>query len=132
MRILAWVSRFLQNARHPSTKIKAPLTSTEISDQEVYLIKRAQKQGIIDTKFEDDKAQLNLVPNSGEEIIVCKERIPGEYPIFIPDSSLIAEKLVEQAHKITLHGGLTLIMAKIRERFWIPRLRKLTKRVLKC
>ena len=33
---------------------------------------------MIDTKFEEDKAQLNLVPNS-EEIIVCKGRIQGEY-----------------------------------------------------
>ena len=130
LRILAWISRFLQNARHPSTKIHGPLTSTEISDQEVYLIKTAQKQGMFDTKFEEDKAQLNLVPNS-EEIIVCKGRIQGEYLIFIPDSSLLGEKLVEQAHKITLHGGLTLTMAKIREKFWIPRLRKLTKHVLK-
>ena len=49
----------------------------------------------------------------------------------IPFSSLLGEKMVEQAHKISLHGGLTLTMAKIREKFWIPRLCKLTKRVLK-
>ena len=46
-------------------------------------------------------------------------------------STLLAEKLVAKAHKTTLHGGITLTMAEIRQKFWIPRLHKLTKRVLK-
>ena len=30
----------------------------------------------------------------------------------------------------TLHGGVRLVMAKIREMYWIPRLRRLTKKVI--
>ena len=37
-------------------------------------------------------------------------------------------KLVEEAHIATLHGGVILTMAKIREKFWIPRLRRLVKK----
>ena len=40
-------------------------------------------------------------------------------------------KFVEQAHKDTLHGGVGLVMAKVRERHWVPRLRLLTKQVIK-
>ena len=130
MRICAWVSRFMHNSRHPSSKVRGPLTTTEISNQEVFWIKRAQKEGMSDTKFAEDRAQLNLVNNS-DDILVCKGRIVGEYPVFISDSTLLAEKLVAQAHKTTLHGGITLTMAEIRQKFWIPRLGKLTKRVLK-
>ena len=130
MRICVWVSRFMHNSRHPSSKIWGPLTTTEISRQEAFWIKRAQKEGMSDPKFEEDRAQLNLVNNS-DEILVCKGRLVGEYPVFISDSTLLEEKLVAKAHKTTLHGGITLTMAEIRQKFWISRLRKLTKRVLK-
>ena len=45
----------------------------------------------------------------------------------------IPVKIVQQAHVTTLHGGVGLTMARVREEFWIPRLQKLTKRVArKC
>lgn len=63
-----------------------------------------------DIKFTEDKAQLKLVPNF-HEVLVWKGRIQGQYPIFIPDSTLVEEKMVQQAHKSTLHrrrlGGPT-------------------------
>ena len=40
---------------------------------------------------------------------------------------------MQQAHVTTLHGGVGLTTASVREKFWIPRLRNLTKRVVrKC
>ncbi len=77
-----------------------------------------------------DKLQLNLQPN-GEEILECHGRIQGRYPIYLPDDSVFTEKLVRHAHLRTLHGGLGLTMAEVREKYWIPRLRKLTKKVVK-
>jgi hypothetical protein len=130
MRICAWVSRFMHNSRHPSSKIWGPLMTTEISRQEAFWIKRAQKEGMSDPKFEEDRTQLNLVNNS-DEILVCKGHLIGEYPMFISDSTLLAEKLVAKAHKTTLHGGITLTMAEIRQKCWIPQLRKLMKHILK-
>ena len=43
---------------------------------------------------------------------------------------MFSKKLVIHAHLQTLHGVLSLTMAKIREKYWIPRLRRLTKRVI--
>ena len=40
-------------------------------------------------------------------------------------------KLVRHAHQRTLHGGLGLTMAEVREKYWIPRPGKLTKKVVK-
>ena len=45
-------------------------------------------------------------------------------------SYLLPEKLVERAHYLTLHGGVTLTMANIQARFWIQHLRKLAKTVI--
>ena len=44
---------------------------------------------------------------------------------------MLARKFVEHAHKSTLHGGVGLTMVNVRERHWIPRLRRLVKRVIK-
>ena len=40
-------------------------------------------------------------------------------------------RLVEEAHQETLHGGVGLTMAKVRTRYWIPKLRQLVKEVRK-
>ena len=53
----------------------------------------------------------------------CFGRMPGEHPIFILKESVLAEKLVEEAHIITINGGVALTMAKIRSEYWIPSLR---------
>ena len=44
---------------------------------------------------------------------------------------MYSEKFVQEAHQGTLHGGVGLTMTKVREQHWIPRLRRLVKRVVK-
>ena len=132
VRIGAWVMRFLHNSRNSSSKTKGPLTTVEVEKCQLFLVKRAQLQGMSHAQFDQDQEQLNLQP--GEEgVLECRGRIQGEYPIYLPDSALLAAKIVQRAHVTTLHGGVGLTMARVREKFWIPRLRKLTKRVVrKC
>ena len=43
---------------------------------------------------------------------------------------MLSKRLVLLAHLQTLHEGVSLTMAKIREKYWIPRFRRLTKRVI--
>ena len=52
--------------------------------------------------------------------------------MYLPDDEIFSEKLVANANKRTLHGGVGLTMADIREVYWIPRLRRLTKKVIKA
>ena len=130
LRICAWVSRFRHNSRHPSDKIQGPLSTPEIADQEMFWVKRAQRESMNNVTFLEDKAQLNLQLNA-DGVWECIGRIQGEYPVYLSDSTLYAAKVVERAHVITLHGGVGLTMAKVREKLWIPRLRKLAKRLLK-
>ena len=80
--------------------------------------------------LERDCLQLNL-QRKAHGLLECWGRIQGFYPIYIPDSSTLAERFVEHAHKATPHGGIGLTMTKVRERHWIPRLRRLVKRVVK-
>ena len=52
-------------------------------------------------------------------------------PIYLPEDPTLTRKLVRRVHCETLHGGVGLTMAAIRETFWVPRLRRLVKKVTK-
>ena len=58
-------------------------------------------------------------------------RLQGDYPIYLPSEGVFTQKLVHNAHYQTLHGGVGLTMTKVREEYWIPRLRQITKRAIK-
>ena len=62
-----------------------------------------------------------------EGIYECHGRIQGDYSVFILNKSVLAEKLVEQAHLQTILGGVTLTI----DQYWIPTLRQLVKRIIK-
>ena len=64
-------------------------------------------------------------------MLECRGRIQGHYPVYLPDSHRYTEKCITQAHLATLHGGVVCTVAKVREQYWVPRLRRLSKRVVK-
>ena len=131
LRVGAWVARFLRNSKSPrNQRIKGPLTTEEINKQRLFWEKKTQKQWKGSDQFQEDQLRLNLQPNR-KEVLECRGRIQGNYPVYLPDSALYTLKFVQHAHEITLHGGVGLTMAKVRESHWIPRLRKLVKRVIK-
>ena len=131
VRILAWVKRFAVNCRR-SKRISGPLTTAETENQLKFLIKRAQGDGENSDQFKEHSQRLNLQKNE-EGIYVCKGRIQGDYPIYLPSNHLLSLKIVERAHLCTLHGGVGLTMSKVRDEFWIPTLRSLVKKVIgKC
>ena len=80
--------------------------------------------------YENDRSQLNLQLND-QQLLECRGRIQGVYPVYLPDTAVYTEKFVEEAHESTLHGGTQLTMAKVCERHWVPRLRRLVKRIVK-
>ena len=74
--------------------------------------------------------QLNLQRNQSG-LLECRGRVQGHYPIYLPDTEIYTEKFVQQAHEDTLHSGVGLTMAKVRENHWVPGLRQLAKRLIK-
>ena len=74
--------------------------------------------------------QLNLVKNHNE-VYQCQGRIQGDYPIHIPINSKLAEKIVQHFHKKIFHGGVVLKMTAVRDRYRIPKIRQLTKRIIR-
>ena len=127
LNICAWISRFMRNSRHPDQKLRGPLTTEELQKQHLLWVRRAQQS----CEFEDDRLRLNLQPNP-DGVLECRGRIQGLYPIYLPDKHLYTKKLVHREHLRTLHGGVGLTMTSVRSNHWIPRLRKLTKQIIRA
>ncbi len=72
-----------------------------------FWILKAQNEGKNGKSFEEERARLNLQPNE-EGVLGCRGRIQGEFPIYLPDTSLFSQKLVADAHGASgeLHGGV--------------------------
>ena len=83
------------------------MSTNETEFELVEMIKIYQNKYEDKAKFKQTEQQLNLKKNENG-IYECHGRIIGDYPIFIPMSTLLTEKLVEKAHYQTLHGGVTL------------------------
>ena len=131
LRVGAWVQRFINNTRNSEHKRKTgALTTEEINYQKLLWEKKTQKKCAGLEQFEDDKLKLNLQMNH-DGALECRGRIQGDYPVYLPDSEMYTEKVVQHAHEATLHGGVSLTMAKVRETHWVPRLRQLVKRLIK-
>lgn len=129
LRIGAWVRRFIHNCKLTAvTRESGPLTTIDVENQKTWWIRRAQRDTQNKAHYVKDQLQLNLQLNQ-QQVLECRGRIQGEYPIYLSDDHPFTSKLVHQAHLATLHGGVGLTMAKVRERYWVPRLRRLVKKV---
>ena len=126
LRISAWIWRFAFNCRRTGLKLQGPLKTNEIERQKLLWVKRAQSGEI----NEAERLTLNLQRDE-RGVLVCRGRIQGSYPIFVPDTHSLALKIVEQAHLRTLHGGVGMTMSYVREEYWIPRLRRLARKIIK-
>ncbi len=89
-----------------------PLTTDELEQQYKFWEKRVQRS----CDSEDDKLRLNLQENH-QSILECRGRIQGHYPVYLPDKHIFTTKIVEDAHLRTLHGGVGLTMALVREQY---------------
>ena len=129
LRVGAYIKRFLEKCRGRQIA-GGPLTTEEIEAQMTWWIRRVQLHARTSSKFPTDELQLNLQVDAAG-LLVCRGRILGRYPIYLPDSCAFTEKLVEREHHLTLHGGVGLTMARVREKYWVPRLRQMARKVIK-
>ena len=131
IKVCARVLRFLHNVRSAKTsRWTGPLTTEEMNRVKRFWVKRVQARATADERYREDQLQLNLQPNA-EGILECRGRIQGHYPVYLPDRHRYTEKLVAHAHLGALHGGVGSTMTKVREHYWVPRLRRLAKKIIK-
>ena len=104
------------------------MTCDELQEEKEWWVKRVQSLGSQKPDFEQTRPVLNLALNA-DGVLECRGRIQGKFPVYLPADALFTRKLVKRIHVETLHGGVTLTMAAVREEYWIPKLIKLVKSV---
>ena len=120
LRITAYIMRFRKNCCQEE-KIRGPLQTEEIKAAEARWLRIAQEEKELRCPF-PLKAD-----NTG--LFRCCGRVPNYNPIFVPREHPLARSIIEHYHHDTLHGGVQATMSKVRDRFWIPQLRRMVKSV---
>ena len=120
LRVTAYMLRFVKNAR--KEKSHGPLTTEEVARAEHIWLKIGQE-----TLKDDEGFTLRSDENG---LLRMDGRVRGYNPIFLPRNCALGRLLVRDIHEKTGHGGVNSTIAATRERFWVPRLRKLAKSVV--
>ena len=129
-RVTAWIRRFTSNCRRPKAeRLKGPLITEEVEESGKLVVRCTQEANINSSQFQNDVERLNLQKKE-QGVFICKGRIDGDYPAYLPPTSLLSEKIIMDAHLHTLHGGVGYTMTEVRQQYWIPRLCQLTKKVI--
>ena len=112
LRILSWINRFLTNCT--KSKVIGPPTADKVLVQTKFLIKREQNLYSNTENFEISRQQLNLKNESRRYLRMSRSYTRRLSSVYYKKLAL-AEKLVEKAPLETIHGGVTLTMARIRD-----------------
>ena len=130
--ITSWVTRFLHNGKSSkANRLFGPLTTAETDKQGRCWVKRTQRSKLNTDPVQEDQLKLNLHKN-GEGLYKCQDRLQGSYPTYLLPDYLLTQKMVHDAHVLSLHGGVGLAITLIHQEYWVPRLRWLTKKVIRC
>lgn len=147
LRVTAYVLRFINGCKDPSTPRPVDLSNTELhaaQEQLIILTQRrdyANEYGCLLTKQQVSASchirNLNPFIDSKGVLRACGRLRASEslsydegHPIIIPYASTFAKLLVRFTHRISLHGGNQLTMRLIRSKFWIPKLKVLVKSII--
>lgn len=147
-RVLAWVQRFLHNARSIlDNRRRGPLQVLELRSALQCCI-RATQQLYYKKEFHClSKGRVVSRPLSSLSPFIDKDRIlrvggrlnhanlPHDviHPIILPKQAPLSALLCDHYHKYLLHAGPTATLALIRRKFWIISLRSLVRsRIRRC
>ncbi|XP_066585603.1 uncharacterized protein [Prorops nasuta] len=148
VRVMAYVIRFVNHARKQSTHSDLAFSVSEVRFSVETLVKVVQR-----AQFAKELAALQ----QGERVPTRSKLLPlyptldsrgilrvggrlrnanlsehAKHPIVLPECHL-ASILIRQTYLDTLHGGLQLTLATLRQKFWIINARNLVKSVVhKC
>ncbi|UYV62944.1 hypothetical protein LAZ67_2002570, partial [Cordylochernes scorpioides] len=134
--VMAWVLRFLDNARRiPTEKENLKVIELERAErkllklvqQETFPGKQAPKNGLKTIKSVEGLWYVETKLLHGQDSEVFKRRI------LLPRNHPLVEQMVREIHQQNGHGGAQFILSQLREKFWIIGGRRLIKQIIgKC
>ena len=136
LRMTAYVLRFCNNIKKTNSKLTGEISFEEIERAEKTLIKIIQSEwpSEIREKYEDTMqfSTEDGILKVQTRLILSQDPEDFTRPIVLPDHALL-KTLILYTHRSLMHAGVLTTLAKLRERFWIPKGRKVVKEILrKC
>ncbi|XP_044174392.1 uncharacterized protein LOC122958023 [Acropora millepora] len=150
LRVTSWVFRFVTSCRHKNEHVKVtkgPLSVEELMSAEEFWIKKAQAQAYFDdlTRLAAGKEVhcssdlRSLYPYTDEKGIL---RVGGrlkhapipyqaKHPAILPKKHDIVPLILSHLHQRLNHSGVEHILAELRQRYWIPKVRSALKIIAK-
>ena len=99
-------------------------------------MKDAQCSMTRENKFELHRRQFNLFEDD-KGVWRCRGRLSNvevpyavKNPILLPRGHPLTTLLVQEAHERVFHDGIREILTEIRRKYWIPRVRSLTRQLI--
>lgn len=153
IRVVAWVMRFCSNTlnkiRNKSCNMGHTIDAVEMKAAEVVIIRHIQSESYPDvlaffnsnsspSKIPNIVRQLNLRLDEG--LVRCQGRLQGSdvshesnYPLLMPSNHHVTDLIVVREHETINHFGVHHVVSNLRQRWWIPRIRQIVRRLLrKC
>lgn len=145
--VIATVLRAIHNFRNqPEKRQYGRLTPEEKDKARVCLIQLHQRKYFhreIDDAIKNDvisPAGVNQWFDKETNILRLAGRIQNEdmdldnrFPAIINPKGKLAELLIKHAHLKSLHGGTQQVLQLLRQQYWVPRARRVTKSIInKC
>lgn len=134
VRLMAWVLRFVNNAKKGGIRKVGELSVEEIDYAEKVLWRIEQALCFPDPRavpvintFRDDDGIIRVKTR-------ITERIDQPYfisPILLPDKRVLTRRLIEHLHITSCHAGTQILLSILREKFWIVRGRRTVRGVLR-
>ncbi|XP_058446157.1 uncharacterized protein LOC131427192 [Malaya genurostris] len=136
-RVLAWVNRFKTNALgklRKQTLVSGNLTPSEIQHADTQLSRLAQFEqfgrdlDLIRKGLEPKNAQLKSAYPffDGQGTLRVSGRLQNSglpynmrHPVILPKTHRYTYLLIQQQHLQNLHGGPTLVIASLNQRYWV-------------
>ncbi|GFY10037.1 integrase_H2C2 domain-containing protein [Trichonephila clavipes] len=130
-RVVAWMLRFIHNVSN-ATKLKGSLGYEEFKRAEVLIFKSLQSNAFQDERllakmqaFKDEDGLLRI----RTKLTDSYEKGDFKFPILLPANDVVV-KLIREEHVKAMHAGSSILRARLREKFWIIRAKRLVKQVL--
>lgn len=153
VRVIAWLIRYITNLRNKAQGsaviLDSVLTLKEIKTAENKALKLIQVE-----KFPNElkileggnssKEATNLMKQLGvyleNGLLKCRGRIQmadlrdsTKHPILLPNAHQLTDLLIRKYHILSKHFGVNHVVAFLRQRYWIPKMRQAVKRIhTKC
>ena len=149
-RVIAYCQRFINNCRTTKANRQTSTLSTQELDQALNCCIKIAQRIEFELEFKELSTNQEVAANSSLKTLhpfIDKEgliRVGGRlqhstlpyqtiHQMILPSNHHLSKLIVSAEHIRILHAGPQLLIASLREKFWIPRIRNMVKTVLhKC